>query len=273
VILPPSKATIHHLRCILPLKVNAIPHFDDLYQLANNHFLPIISTTIRWYDKIGNNIPVLSSLETSMRSLLLATTNRHKLEEFRAIFADLPFHLLSLRDLHLDLDVEETGTTFAENARLKALTYAQTAGMLTLADDSGLEIDALDGAPGVYSARFLRPDASYEERFRVILEQLRGLPMEQRSARFRCVITLAEPSGYCRSVTGVVEGVIADAPRGEYGFGYDPIFLLPELGKTMAELMPEVKNNISHRGRAARLARALLEEWPLPSSSHQEQSE
>jgi XTP/dITP diphosphohydrolase len=208
-----------------------------------------------------------------MRSLLLATTNRHKLEEFRAIFADLSFHLLSLRDLHLDLDVEETGTTFAENARLKALAYAHASGMLTLADDSGLEIDALGGAPGVYSARFLHPDASYEERFRVILERLRGLPMEQRSARFCCVITLAEPAGYCRSVTGVVEGVIADAPRGEHGFGYDPIFLLPERGKTMAELMPEVKNSISHRGRAARLARALLEEWPLPSSSHQEQSE
>src|SRR2546428_143316 len=217
-----------------------------------------------------DNIRVLSSLEICMLSLLLATTNRHKLKEFRAIFANLPFHLLSLNDLHLDLDVEETGTTFVENARLKALAYAQAAEMLTLADDSGLEIDALGGAPGVYSARFLQPDASYEERFRFILEQLRGLPMEQRTARFRCVITLAEPSGYCRSVTGVVEGVIADAPRGEHGFGYDPIFLLPELGKTMAELTPEVKNRISHRGRAARLARALLEEWPLPSSSHQE---
>jgi XTP/dITP diphosphohydrolase len=217
-----------------------------------------------------NNIQVLSSLESYMRSLLLATTNRHKLEEFRTIFADLPFHLLSLNDLKLDIDVEETGTTFAENARLKALAYAHASTVLTLADDSGLEIDALGGAPGVYSARFLRPDASYEERFRFILAQLRGLPMEQRTARFRCVITLAEPTGYCRSVTGVVEGAIADAPRGEHGFGYDPIFLLPELGKTMAELTPNMKNRISHRGRAARLARALLEEWPLPSSSHQE---
>jgi XTP/dITP diphosphohydrolase len=202
-----------------------------------------------------------------MRSLLLATTNRHKLKEFRAIFADLPFHLLSLNDLKLDMDVEETGTTFAENARLKALAYAQASGMLTLADDSGLEIDALGGAPGVYSARFLGPDVSYEERFRSILEQLQGLPMEQRTARFRCVIVLAEPSGYYRSVAGVVEGVIADAPRGEYGFGYDPIVLLPELGKTMAELKPDEKNRISHRGRAARLARILLEEWPPSSSS------
>jgi XTP/dITP diphosphohydrolase len=189
------------------------------------------------------------------------------LKEFRAIFADLPFHLLSLNDLKLDMDVEETGTTFAENARLKALAYAQASGMLTLADDSGLEIDALGGAPGVYSARFLGPDVSYEERFRSILEQLQGLPTEQRTARFRCVIVLAEPSGYYRSVAGVVEGVIADAPRGEYGFGYDPIVLLPELGKTMAELKPDEKNRISHRGRAARLARILLEEWPPSSSS------
>jgi XTP/dITP diphosphohydrolase len=202
-----------------------------------------------------------------MRSLLLATTNRHKLKEFRAIFADLPFHLLSLNDLKLDMDVEETGMTFAENARLKALAYAQASGMLTLADDSGLEIDALGGAPGVYSARFLGPDVSYEERFRYILGQLQGLPMERRTARFRCVIVLAEPSGYYRSVTGVVEGVIADAPRGEYGFGYDPIVLIPELGKTMAELTPEEKNLISHRGRAARLARVLLEEWPPSLSS------
>jgi XTP/dITP diphosphohydrolase len=202
-----------------------------------------------------------------MRSLLLATTNRHKLEEFRAIFADLPFHLLSLNDLKLDMDVEETGTTFAENARLKALAYAQASGMLAFADDSGLEIDALGGAPGVSSARFLGPDASYEERFRYILEQLQGLPMERRTARFRCVIALAEPSGYYRSVAGVVEGVIAAAPRGEHGFGYDPIVLIPELGKTMAELTPEEKNRISHRGRAARLARVLLEEWPPSSSS------
>ena len=196
-----------------------------------------------------------------MRSLLLATTNRHKLEEFRAIFADLSFHLLSLRDLHLDLDVEETGTTFAENARLKALAYAHASGMLTLADDSGLEIDALGGAPGVYSARFLHPDASYEERFRVILERLRGLPMEQRSARFCCVITLAEPAGYCRSVTGVVEGVIADAPRGEHGFGYDPIFVPNEGdGKTLAEMDDQEKDAVSHRGNAARAIRSSIVE-------------
>jgi XTP/dITP diphosphohydrolase len=197
-----------------------------------------------------------------MRTLLLATTNHHKVEEYRAVLSDVPFQLFSLLDVRLDIDVEETGITFAENAELKALAYARASGILSLADDSGIEIDALGGAPGVYSARFIRPDASYEERFRIILEQLQGLPPERRTARFRCVITLAEPSGYHRSVEGVIEGVIADAPRGIHGFGYDPIFLVPELGKTTAELPPEQKNLISHRGRAARLARRLLAEWP-----------
>lgn len=197
-----------------------------------------------------------------MRALLLATTNRHKLEEYRAIFSDLPLKLLSLRDVHLDLDVEETGQTFAENAELKARAYAQAAGMLCLADDSGLEIDALGGAPGVLSARFAGKETSYAERFRLILAQLQGLPEERRTARFRCAIALAEPSGYSRVVEGVIEGVIADRPRGEHGFGYDPIFLVPELRKTMAELTPEQKKRISHRGRAAQAARMLLENWP-----------
>jgi XTP/dITP diphosphohydrolase len=200
-----------------------------------------------------------------MHDLLVATTNLHKLEEYRAIFSDLPYRLLSLRDIWLDMDVEETGTTFAENAELKARSYAQASGLLTLADDSGLEIDALGGAPGVYSARFAGKDTSYEERFHLILERLKGLPTEQRSARFRCVIAIAEPSGAIRLVEGVIEGVIADAPRGERGFGYDPIFLVPEIGMTTAELTAEDKNRISHRGRAAQLARVLLENWPHSS--------
>ena len=200
-----------------------------------------------------------------MRALLLATTNHHKLVEYRAIFTDLPFKLNSLRDIQLDLDVEETGTTFQENAELKALAYARASGMLALADDSGLEIDALGGAPGVYSARFAGPDATYEERFRIIFERLRGVPMAQRTGRFRCVISIAEPSGYMRSVEGAIEGLITEEPRGDNGFGYDPIFLVPELGETTAELAPEEKNRISHRGRAARQARALLDRWPYPS--------
>ena len=198
-----------------------------------------------------------------MQTLLLATSNLHKLEEFRAIFSDLPLRLVSLSDIQLAIDVEETGITFAENAELKARKYAQMSNILTLADDSGLEIDALGGAPGVQSARYLGSETSYQERFRVILEQLKGLPLDQRSARFRCVIALAEPSGHTRIVEGVVEGVIAGSPRGTNGFGYDPIFLVPELGKTFAELEPEHKNRISHRAHAAQLARKLLEDWPV----------
>lgn len=201
-----------------------------------------------------------------MRALLVATTNRHKLDEYRALFSDLPYQLCSLRDIQLDMDVEETGTTFRENAELKALAYARASGMLSLADDSGLEIDALGGAPGVYSARFAGVDTSYAERFRLIFAQLHGLPPEQRTARFRCVITIAEPSGYHQSVEGAIEGVITETPRGEHGFGYDPIFLVPAYGQTTAELSPEQKNRISHRGQAARLARALLEDWPHPPS-------
>jgi XTP/dITP diphosphohydrolase len=203
-----------------------------------------------------------------MRDLLLATTNRHKLEEFCTIFSDIPFRLRSLSDIQIQMDMEEIGTTFAENAELKALAYAKITGMLTLSDDSGLEIDALGGAPGVYSARFAGAGTSYEERFRIILEQLRGLPMEQRTARFRCAITLAEPSGYFRTVEGTIEGRIAEAPRGNHGFGYDPIFYVPELGKTFAESSSAQKNSISHRGRAARLAAALLKDWPESTLSN-----
>ena len=198
-----------------------------------------------------------------MHTLLLATSNLHKLAEYRAIFSDMPLRLFSLSDIHLAVDVEETGKTFAENAELKARTYAQLSQMLTLADDSGLEIDALGGAPGVHSARYLGRETSYEERFHVILEQLQGLPLNQRGAHFRCVIALAESTGNIRMVEGIVEGVIAESPRGTYGFGYDPIFSLPELGKTFAELEPEYKNRISHRARAAQSARKLLEDWPI----------
>lgn len=197
-----------------------------------------------------------------MRTLLLATTNEHKVEEFRTIFRDLPFTLLSLRDIQNEMDVEETGTTFAENAILKAQAYARATDMLALADDSGIEIDALGGAPGVYSARFAGRDTSYTERFRLIFERLQNVAPSERTARFRCAIALAEPSGYMRVVEGTIEGVIAESARGENGFGYDPIFLVPEFGKTTAEMTPKEKNRISHRGRAAEAARRLLESWP-----------
>src|SRR5260370_1719642 len=176
-----------------------------------------------------------------MRTLLLATTNDHKLDEYRAIFRGLPFQMLSLRDAQIDTDVEETGSTFAENATLKACFYAQAANMLVLADDSGLEIDALGGAPGIYSARFAGRETSYSERFRLILARLQDVPPSQRTARFRCAIALAEPSGYTRVVEGIIEGLIAESPRGENGFGYDPIFFVPEFVQTTAELAAEDK--------------------------------
>lgn len=193
-----------------------------------------------------------------MPTLLLATTNPGKLREYREIFADLPYHLFSLADQGIDLDVEETGATFAENALLKARAYTQVSGMLTLADDSGLEIDALGGEPGVHSARWPTVDTPYAERFKLIYERLAHLPPAQRTARFRCVIALANPTGWHQMVEGTVEGIIADAPRGENGFGYDPIFYVPALGSTTAELSPEEKHRISHRGRAALAARDVL---------------
>jgi len=198
-----------------------------------------------------------------MRTLLLATTNEHKLKEFRAILRELPFTLLSLRDIQLGMDVEETGTTFAENALLKARAYAQAANMLALTDDSGLEIDALGGAPGIYSARFAGRETPYTERFRLILARLQDVPVSQRTARFRCAIALADPSGYTRVVEGTIEGLIAESPRGENGFGYDPIFLVPEYGKTTAEMTSEEKHRISHRGRAAEAACRLLKDGPF----------
>jgi XTP/dITP diphosphohydrolase len=212
---------------------------------------------------MDQNISGLPGLESCMRVLLVATTNRHKLEEYRVMFAGLPYQLCSLSDLHLDFDVEETGTTFQENAALKAWAYARAAGELSLADDSGLEIDALGGEPGVYSARFAGVDTPYEERFRIIFERLRDVPEEQRSARFRCVICIADPStGKLESVDGTIEGRIPETSRGVNGFGYDPIFYVPELGMTTAEISPEHKNRISHRGLAAQKARGLLENWP-----------
>jgi XTP/dITP diphosphohydrolase len=191
-------------------------------------------------------------------TLLLATTNPGKLREYREIFAELPFHLTTLDEQGIDLEVEETGATFAENALLKARAYTQASGLLTLADDSGLEIDALGGAPGVHSARWPTADTSYPERFKLIFARLANVPPAQRTARFRCVIALARPDGWQETVEGVVEGIIADAPRGENGFGYDPIFFVPALGSTTAELSPEEKHRISHRGRAALAARDVL---------------
>jgi XTP/dITP diphosphohydrolase len=196
--------------------------------------------------------------ERAVRRLLLATSNANKVREFRALLGDGPWELVSPADIGLELDVPEEGTTYAENALTKAHAYAAASGLLVLADDSGLEIDALGGAPGVYSARFAGPATPYAERFRILEERLAAVPEVRRSARFRCVIVLAGPDGWEAQAEGVCEGAIAHEPRGARGFGYDPIFFIPELGQTMAELDPDVKNRISHRARAAQQARSIL---------------
>jgi XTP/dITP diphosphohydrolase len=198
-----------------------------------------------------------------MRRLLLATSNPHKLIEMRALLEDIPFDLVAPADLGLQLEVEEPFDTYLANATQKARAFAGASGELALADDSGLEIDAMAGAPGVFSARFGGPNMPYPERFALIEQRLAGLPMAQRTARFRCVLVLAAPppDGRMAHVEGVVEGQIAPQARGAQGFGYDPIFWLPERGVTMAELAPAAKDAISHRGRAARAMAEVLRGW------------
>ncbi len=199
-----------------------------------------------------------------MTSLLLATSNPGKIAEMRTLLGDIPFDLVTSADLGLDLDVEEPYHTYLENATVKARAYAEASGVLALADDSGLEVDALDGEPGVFSARFGGPDLPYAKRFGMIEQRLVGVVPERRTARFRAVLVLAEPPPGTRvaSTEGVVEGVIVATPRGSAGFGYDPILFVPELGRTMAELTPDEKNRISHRGHAARAMAAKLRRWP-----------
>ena len=191
--------------------------------------------------------------------LLLATHNRGKLVEFQELLGDLPLELVTLDDIGIQEDVEETGETFSENARVKALEYARRSGLLTLADDSGLQVDALGGEPGVWSKRYAGENKSDPERVAYLLDKLRNVPRERRTARFRCVIALATPSGEVYECEGVCEGLIEFAPRGTNGFGYDPVFLFPHRGLTMAELSSDEKNRISHRGRAAEQVRQTLE--------------
>jgi len=193
-----------------------------------------------------------------MRQLLIATHNPGKVAEYQALLRDLPLAVTFLTELGITEDVEETEDTFEANAILKARSYAAMSGMWTWADDSGLEIDVLDGRPGVHSARYAGPGATDREKYEKILAELAPFPEVSWTARFRCVVAIATPGGKVNTRSGAVEGKITSHPRGENGFGYDPIFYLPDFGKTMAELHPEVKNNISHRAEAAALAKELL---------------
>ena len=196
---------------------------------------------------------------TKPARLLIATNNRGKLREYAGLLGGLPFQLINLAEAGVAADIQETGSTMAENAVQKATAYARLSGLTTLADDSGLEVDALGGEPGPLSRRYAGENVSDRERNEYLLGKLRGIPWEKRGARFRCVIAVATPGGEVETCEGVCEGIIALDSRGEGGFGYDPVFHLPELGKRMAELTLEEKNRISHRARAAEKAKAILQ--------------
>ena len=199
----------------------------------------------------------------SSPTLLVATRNPGKLREYRQLLADYPGRLISLDDAGVPDEVEETGDTFQANAVLKAATYAQLSGQLTISDDSGLEVHALGGAPGVYSARY-GGDAcqSDADRVALLLRNLSEIPWPQRIARFRCFTAIADPDAadqpHVATVVGSIAGMIQYEPAGEHGFGYDPIFYLPSYRATMAQLPLEAKNRVSHRADAARKARQIL---------------
>jgi XTP/dITP diphosphohydrolase len=197
------------------------------------------------------------------RRLVIGTNNPGKLREFRELLAGCGFELVTPGELGVDFGPEETGSTFAENATIKAVAAMQATGLIALADDSGLEVDYLGGRPGIFSARYAGgdrtdPDLSDDDRVQLVLDEMRGIPEAQRSARFRCVIAIATPDGAVQTVDGVFEGRIGEERRGKNGFGYDPIFVVPGRRMTSAELPPSEKNAMSHRGQAALKACEIL---------------
>ncbi|MFC2034657.1 RdgB/HAM1 family non-canonical purine NTP pyrophosphatase [Chloroflexota bacterium] len=198
-----------------------------------------------------------------MAKLLLATNNEGKVREYRSLLQDIPLELITLSEQGITTVVDEVGGSLEENARLKATLLAVESQLPALADDSGLEVDALGGEPGRLSARYAGEGASDRDRVNYLLSRLKNVLWQKRSACFRCVITVATPSGEVEFCSGECRGFITFAPSGEQGFGYDPIFYLPELGKTMAELSIEVKNQVSHRGQAARKVYQILKGEPF----------
>jgi XTP/dITP diphosphohydrolase len=195
-----------------------------------------------------------------MPKLLLATSNPGKIREYRFLFGDLGYQITTLAEEGINKIITEPGDSYEQNARLKATTYAKLSHLITLADDSGLEVDALGGEPGIHSARFAGKDATDADKVKILLAKLASIPWEKRTACFKCVIAIVIPRGRLWLIYGECHGQIAFEPKGENGFGYDPIFYLPEMGKTMAELPLEVKNQISHRGQATQRARQVLKQ-------------
>ena len=193
-----------------------------------------------------------------MRKMIFATGNENKMVEIREILGDLPLEIQSMKEAGVYTDVVENGITFEENALIKARAICKLAGQMVLADDSGLEIDYLNKEPGIYSARYMGESTSYRIKNQILLDRLHGVPAAVRGARFVCVIAAAFPDGHIETRRATIEGRIADEPAGENGFGYDPIFYVPELKKTTAELSEEEKNAISHRGKALRMIKEIL---------------
>lgn len=184
--------------------------------------------------------------------IILATNNKSKVKEISEMMSGSDITFVSLADAGINVEVEETGTTFEENALLKAREICKLSGKPTISDDSGLEIDALDGAPGIYSSRFMGEDTSYDIKNNALIEKLENVANPDRTARFRCCMALVLPDGREFVTEGAMEGIIAREPKGINGFGYDPILFIPEYNRTSAELSSEEKNNISHRGEALR---------------------
>lgn len=193
-----------------------------------------------------------------MERMIFATGNQEKMKEIKMILEGLGVPVVSMKEAGITAEIEENGSTFEENAIIKAKTIMELTGEPVLADDSGLEIDYMNGAPGIYSARYMGEDTSYDIKNGAILSQLEGIPDEKRTARFVCVIACAMPDGSILTSKGTMEGIIGHEIRGNNGFGYDPIFYLPDCGCTSAELSPDQKNDLSHRGKALRVMKELL---------------
>lgn len=194
-----------------------------------------------------------------MKKIIFATGNQDKMKEIREILADMDVEVVSMKEAGIHADIVEDGSTFEENAVIKAKTICKMTGEITLADDSGLEIDYLNKEPGIYSARYAGTNTSYDIKNSLLLSRMKGVPDKQRTARFVCAVAAVFPNGDKEVVRGTMEGCIGYEIAGANGFGYDPIFFLPEYGCTSAELAPEKKNELSHRGEALRMMRQIME--------------
>lgn len=196
-----------------------------------------------------------------MKKIIFASNNNGKIREVREILKDFDVELMTMKEAGINLDIEENGTTFEENALIKARAVMELTGEITMADDSGLEVDYLDKAPGVYSARFMGHDTSYDIKNKAIIDKLEGVSQDDRSARFVCVIATVFPDGKELTARGTMEGRIAYEPMGENGFGYDPIMYIPQYDRSSAQLTSEEKNKISHRGEALNKMKQMIEKY------------